>query len=158
MTSNYIDLRIAERLTDREFRKEWFRSELEAVVPNLFRNLRERRELTQSELAAAANMKQSAISRFEGSSDAKWKLDTLLALAEALDARLFIGLEASEDVLARVAREERHSTAQKSLTAVSAGAAENLNRINMSAQSQNTTAKLPQLENRKNYESRPWNS
>ena len=37
-------------------------------------------------------MKQSAISRFESSRDAKWKLETLLKLAEALDAQLVISV------------------------------------------------------------------
>jgi transcriptional regulator with XRE-family HTH domain len=101
-----IDLRIAQQLKEREFRKEWFRSELETAVPNLFRELRERRKMTQSQLAEVTDMKQSAISRFESSTDAKWKFETLLRMAEALDARLFIGLEASEDVIEKTNRQE----------------------------------------------------
>lgn len=102
-----IDLSIAERLRDREFRRHWFRASLEADVPELFRDLREAREMTQSDLATEADMKQSSISRFEGSRDANWKFETLLRLAEALDAKLTIGLERAEDVIARYEREER---------------------------------------------------
>ena len=105
VTLRSIDLSLGERLKDPEFRREWFRAELESLVPNLFRDLREARDLTQAELAAKADMKQSAISRFEVSSEAIWKLDTLLRLADALDAQLSISLEPSENVLARYATE-----------------------------------------------------
>lgn len=106
MTLRYIDLGLVKELEDRDFRHEWFRAQLEADVPELFRDMREARDLTQSQLAEATGMKQSAISRFEGSRDATWKLLTLLKLAEALDARLTIGLERAEDVIARYKREE----------------------------------------------------
>ncbi len=102
---NSIDLTLGHRLRDREFRREWFRAELEAAVPELFRDLREVRNLTQAELANLAEMKQSAVSRFESSSEATWKLETLLRLADALDARLSITLEPSESVISRYANE-----------------------------------------------------
>ena len=51
-------------------------------------------------------MKQSAISRFEKSDEACWKFETLLKLAEALDAQLVISLIKSEDVTARYERSE----------------------------------------------------
>ena len=145
MISSYIDLRLAERLKSIEFRREWFRAALETDVPKLFRTLRERRELTQSELATLANMKQSAISRFEGSSDANWKFETLLAQAEAMDARLFIGLEASEDAIARVEREERHTATGQSAIAASSPIAENLNSSDLSRQNLAAGINLPAL-------------
>ena len=101
-----IDLRLAERLKDREFRREWFRAALEADVPEMFRDLREAREMTQLELATESGMKQSAISRFEKSRDARWKFETLLTLADALDAQLVISIVRAEDVIARYEREE----------------------------------------------------
>jgi transcriptional regulator with XRE-family HTH domain len=101
-----IDLKLAERLRDPEFRREWFRAQLEASVPEMFRDLREFRRYTQQDLAARAGMQQSAISRFEKSSDANWNLETLQTLAEALDAQLIISVERGEEVIARYERLE----------------------------------------------------
>ncbi len=98
-TSHYIDLNLFHRLQDEEFRREWFRSELEAKVPEMFRELREERSLTQKDLADATGMKQSAISRFERERTGKWKLETLLKLSEALDAQLDISVRKSEEVI-----------------------------------------------------------
>lgn len=107
-----IDLDLAERLKgDDEFRREWFRAELEYGVPEQFRALREDRRLTQTKLAEKADMKQSAISRFEKSTDANWNFETLLKLAEAMDAQLQIRVVKSEDVIARIEREERAGSA-----------------------------------------------
>lgn len=106
VTLQDINLNVASRLEDKEFRKEWFKSELEFSVPNQFRALRETRMLTQNDLATSTSMKQSAISRFESSTDAKWKLETLLTIADALDARLTIELEPAELVLEKIRRQE----------------------------------------------------
>lgn len=105
-----IDLRLAERLKRKDFRREYFRAELEEDVPEQFRELRKRRALTQKQLAEIAEMKQSAVSRFERSTDANWELATLLRLADALDARLSVSLEAAEDVIREVEIIEVHST------------------------------------------------
>ncbi|WP_083556169.1 helix-turn-helix transcriptional regulator [Hyphomicrobium sp. NDB2Meth4] len=102
---NSIDLSLQERLKNPEFRREWFRAELETRVPELFRDLRERRNLTQAELAVKADMKQSAISRFEASAEATWKLETLLRLADALDAKLSLTLVPAESVVAQYINE-----------------------------------------------------
>ena len=107
MTLQSIDNRIAGRLkSDREFRKEWYRAELEYGIPEQFRSLREFRDLTQAELANMIGMKQSAVSRFEKSTEPNWKFETLLRIADALDAQLVVGLEKSEDVIKRFEREE----------------------------------------------------
>lgn len=123
-----IDLRLAERLKDREFRREWFRAALEADVPELFRDLREARDMTQSDLADESGMKQSAISRFEKSRDAKWKFETLLTLADALDAQLVISIVRAEDVIARYEREESaDSSPQGSALSVAPSELRNMN-------------------------------
>ncbi len=101
-----IDLRLSERLGDPEFRREWFKAQLDYGVPEQFRTLRERRELTQTALAQKADMKQSAISRFEKSSDATWNFETLLKLADAMDAQLTISVTTAEDVIDRIKRAE----------------------------------------------------
>lgn len=79
---------------------------LETNVPERFRDLRETRDMTQSDLADVADMKQSAISRFESQRVANWKLETLLKLADALDAQLEISIVPAEEVIARHEREE----------------------------------------------------
>jgi len=125
-----IDLRVAERLKDREFRQHWFRAMLENNVPEQFRDLRESRDMTQSELADAAEMKQSAISRFEGQRVANWNLETLLKLADALDAQLEISITPAEEVIARYVREEAGGGSQpKSILEVRSGVGRGFNRV-----------------------------
>lgn len=108
---------------DPEFRREWFRAELEASVPDLFRDLREIRGLTQADLAEKSEMKQSAISRFEASTEASWKLETLLRLADALDSRLSISLEPAESVIAKYAGEMRNAGGHGPKSAIEAASA-----------------------------------
>lgn len=110
-----IDFKLSERLRDPAFRLEWFRAQLEYGVPEQFRALREDRELTQTKLAEKADMKQSAISRFEKSSDATWNFETLLKLAEAMDAQLQISVVKAEDVIERHARLEREAEGRSSV-------------------------------------------
>lgn len=105
-TLSSIDLRIADRLKEPGFRREWYRAILENKVPVQFRDLREARNMTQSDLATATGMKQSAISRFESQRVANWKLETLLKMADALDAQLEILLIPSEQVIAHHEAEE----------------------------------------------------
>jgi len=63
--------------------------------------LRERRHFRQMDLARAAKMKQSAVSRLEKADYSAWTYKTLLRVAEALDAQLRVIFEAYEDVIAR---------------------------------------------------------
>jgi len=53
---------------------------------------REKRGLTQTELAKSIGTKQSAISRLERGAFSKAKLETLRKIADALDRRLVIKL------------------------------------------------------------------
>lgn len=98
-------------MKDREFRREWFRAELEQGVPEQFRAMREQRDWTQTKLAQETGMKQSAISRFEKSTDAVWNFETLLTMADALDAQLQINLVPAEAVIESI---ERREAAQRS--------------------------------------------
>jgi transcriptional regulator with XRE-family HTH domain len=119
-----IDISLAKRLKDREFRREWFRAELEASVPEMFRDLREEREFTQSELAVISGMKQSAISRFERERDAKWNFETLLRLAEAMDAQLSISVVKAEDVISRYEKEEESGGGSRRASVLDAAGAD----------------------------------
>jgi len=94
-----IDLQLVERLRDPDFRREWFRAELEDAVPAAFKALRERRGLNQTEFAKMIGTQQPAISRFEKSTEAVWEFAFLLRMAEAMDARLRVIVEAAEDVV-----------------------------------------------------------
>ncbi|WP_282608965.1 helix-turn-helix domain-containing protein [Pelagibius sp. Alg239-R121] len=104
-----IDLNLAPKLERRGFRDEWFQIKLEESVPEQFRELRERRGLTQSELADAAETKQSMVSRLEKSHTPNWQVSTLLKLSRALDAQLKITLEPAEEVIAKQRKIESQS-------------------------------------------------
>lgn len=86
------NVNLSPQMADPEFRKEWWRAQLETSVPTQFRVLREQRGLTQKGLATLTGMKQSAIARFENSTTANWKIETLIKLANALDAEFHIEL------------------------------------------------------------------
>ena len=107
------DLGIAEELRDKEFRDQFFRTERELDIPAQLKNLRKLRKRTQEELAEAVGTKQSAICRIERSQEANWELETLVKIAEALDARLSVVIEPYEAVIARYRRENitEHSSA-----------------------------------------------
>lgn len=111
-----IDFQLSKRLRDEEFRREWFRAQLEYGVPEQFRALREEREYTQTKLAEITGMKQSAISRFEKSTDANWKFETLLTLADALDAQLQIRVVRYEDVIREFEHKEQAASTLQSVT------------------------------------------
>ena len=95
------DLGIASELRDKEFRDQFFRTERELDIPAQLRALRKLRGLNQDELAEMIGTKQSGISRLERSSHGKWNLETLVKIAEALDARLAVLIEPYEAVVPR---------------------------------------------------------
>ncbi len=95
------DLGLVKELEDRDFRNQFFRAEREIDIPAQVKNLRKFRKMNQEELANLVGTKQSAISRLERSQEAKFELETLVKLAEALDARLAVVFEPYEIVIAR---------------------------------------------------------
>ena len=94
-----VNLDLADQLRDREFRAEFFRLAAEETIASQIRFLRELRRMRQSDLAKISGMKQSAISRIEKADYASWNYATLVRVAEALDARLRVTFEPSEDVI-----------------------------------------------------------
>lgn len=97
---NTLDLAIEERLkSDPEFRREWFRAELEQGVPEQIRAMREVRGMSQTDLAVAAQMHQPAIARLERSGKANWNVETLIRVAEAMGACLVIRFVPHEDAI-----------------------------------------------------------
>ena len=114
-TLRSIDLKVADRLRkDPEFLREWFRAELETSVPDQMRALRELRDMTQAALAEATGydgekpMKQSAISRFERSTDAKWELPAVLRMAEAMGGIVRVLIIPAEHAIETIEAEEKH--------------------------------------------------
>jgi transcriptional regulator with XRE-family HTH domain len=106
-TESHTDLGIAGELNNREFRNQFFRTERELDIPAQLKALRKLRGLNQGELAEMIGTKQSGISRLERSSHGNWNLETLVKIAEALDARLAVVIEPFEAVVARYIVEEK---------------------------------------------------
>ena len=95
-----IDLELAERLEkDERFRNRYLRRWAQNEVATEIRGLRKRRGKLQAEVARLANTGQSAISRIEKAEYDGWTFKTLLAIGDALRARLRITFEPIEDVV-----------------------------------------------------------
>jgi transcriptional regulator with XRE-family HTH domain len=95
-----IDLNLREKLKDRGYRQRFFWAECSAHIAEQLISLRKRRGLNQTQVAELANTKQPAISRAEQADYQNRKIETLRAIVEALDGRLRVIIEPSEDVLA----------------------------------------------------------
>lgn len=93
-----IDLNIAEKMRDKEYRSRFFLLEASAAIARQLVGLRKLRGMNQRELADRAGMQQSAVSRAERADYHNWSFNTLRRLAEAVDARLRIVIEPWEDV------------------------------------------------------------
>jgi transcriptional regulator with XRE-family HTH domain len=100
-----IRARLARKLRNPAFRRRYFRARAQEEVAQQIHELRERRHYRQIDLAHAAKMKQSAVSRIEKADYSAWTYKTLLRIAEALDAQLRIVFEANEDVIGRYENE-----------------------------------------------------
>jgi len=102
-----IDLNIVERLKrDPAFRQRFFLAESSAKIAQQLIALRKRRELSQAQLAEKLGTQQPAISRVESADYRNWSYNTLRKVAEALDARLRVYIEPSEDVFKEYEDEE----------------------------------------------------
>ena len=62
-------------------------------------HLRKRRGLNQKQVAEITRTKQPAISRAEQADYQNWNLNTLRSIADALDARVRVLIEPSEDII-----------------------------------------------------------
>ena len=138
----FNDLGLTKELENRDFRNQFFRTEREIDIPFQIKSLRKLRKMNQAELAEIAGTKQSAISRLERSQDAKWELETLVKLAEALSARLAVTIEPFEDVIARYRAEETNIV-------VSAASAKS----DVPQENSDISAILKVVKERSNYES-----
>lgn len=82
---------IKEQLRDKEFRKEWEKSELQYQLVRQIIKMRLKKKVSQRELAEKAKITQAMISRIESGS-ASPRLETLTKIANGLDSRLTVSL------------------------------------------------------------------
>ena len=103
-----IELGIAEKLKkDEGYRRVFFRAFVTDSIALQIQQLRKLHALKQSGLAAAAGMKQSAISRIEQAEYSSWTFNTLSRVAEALKARLIITFQPMEEAISEYENAER---------------------------------------------------
>jgi transcriptional regulator with XRE-family HTH domain len=94
-----IDLDLSKKLKGREYRQKYFLAEASARIAEQLIALRRRRQLNQTQVAELVGTHQPAISRAEKADYHSWSFNTLRGIADALDARLRVNIEPSEDVL-----------------------------------------------------------
>jgi transcriptional regulator with XRE-family HTH domain len=94
-----IDLDLPHKLRDKAYRRKFFWAETCAHIAKQLVDLRKRRGLNQKQVAEMTGTKQPAISRFEQADYRNRNLNTLLSIADVLDARVRVLIEPSEDIL-----------------------------------------------------------
>ncbi|MEE9613645.1 MAG: helix-turn-helix transcriptional regulator [Thermodesulfobacteriota bacterium] len=108
-----IKLELAEKLErDKGFRERFFRGQAQDEIAMSIRVLRGKRNLRQIDLAEESDMKQSAVSRIEQAEYSAWSFNTLFRIADALDARLKIVFEPTEEVVEQYKQKEADAEAQ----------------------------------------------
>ncbi len=100
--------RIAEKFNDKNFEKKYLRTSAFYRLAGEILLLRKQRGLTQKELAEKVGTTQAVISRLESAS-VKPSLETILKIAEALDAAVDVRLRPVESVR----RAEKDADAQE---------------------------------------------
>lgn len=91
-----LDAYITKQMKDPEFKKAWDDLEPEFELLGSMIKARERKKISQAELAKRLGTKQSAISRLERGAFSKATVETLKKIADALDSRLIIKLQAKK--------------------------------------------------------------
>lgn len=88
---------IAEQMKDPEFKKTWHDLDTEFELLESMIKAREKAGLTQEKLAKKIGTKQPALSRLERGAFKKATVETLRKIADALDAKLVIKLQAKRN-------------------------------------------------------------
>jgi transcriptional regulator with XRE-family HTH domain len=94
-----IIIDLSEKLQNREYRRRYFLAEASARIAEQLILLRRKRRLHQKQVADLINTKQPAISRVERADYHNWSFNTLRAIADALDARISVSIQPTEDIL-----------------------------------------------------------
>lgn len=92
-----IDLNLSEKMADAAYRKVFILADASSRIASDLISLRKRRGLSQKELADLINVHQSTISIMERLNSASWSFSTLCSIVAALDARIRITIQPSED-------------------------------------------------------------
>jgi len=106
---NELRNRLLEEFRDKEYRHGYVDEFMNSSIATQIKVLREQRGWTQKELADAADMKQSAISRLENANYSGWNIKTLRRLAEAFDVALSARFETFGSVLSEILGFSRES-------------------------------------------------
>ena len=101
-----IEVGLPTKLRDPQYRKSYFLAEASALIAEQLISLRRRRQLNQKQVAELVGTHQPGISRAEKADYHSWSFKTLRGIAEALDARIRVLIEPSEDVLHEYATTE----------------------------------------------------
>ena len=94
MRKNTYEEHVKELLKNKNVRKEYEKLLPEYELAKSIIEQRQRKKMTQEQVAKKAGMPQSTISRIEGLTHGLPKLSTLKKIADALDAKVVIKLEA----------------------------------------------------------------
>lgn len=94
---NNINDQLKEKFKDQDFLREYYRNAAFFRVADQILTMRKQRGLTQGELADKVGTTQAVISRLENVS-VKPSLDTIVRIAEALDAVVEVRLKSIEDL------------------------------------------------------------
>ena len=89
-----LEEHLAEHMKDPEFKKAWHDLDPEFELIESMVKAREKAGLTQAELAKKIGTRQPALSRLERGGFKKATVETLKKIADALDTRLVIKLQA----------------------------------------------------------------
>lgn len=84
--------RIKKDLKNPEFKKAFDVEEIYATIAIQIAKNRERRKLTQAQLARKMNTTQQTVSRLEDLDNKSYSIDTLIKAARALDKKLQVTL------------------------------------------------------------------
>jgi len=103
-------LNFAARLRNRVFRRKFFRNSAQEEVAQQIKELRKKQDMRQVDLAKAAHMKQSAVSRIEQADYSRWSFNTILRIADSLDARVRVLFEPADEVISGYERREVERT------------------------------------------------
>ena len=98
---------LIKRFQDQEYRQIYVESFIDSSIATQIKVLRDQRDLTQTDLADLAAMKQGQISRLEKVNNERWKVITLRRIARALDLALVVRFESFGNVIPDVESFER---------------------------------------------------